>query len=45
MSTPPAASLGTVATSYPHIDTVAGLVPCAVSGMRTFDLGSPLAEW
>jgi hypothetical protein len=44
-STPPAGSLGTVATSYPHIETVAGFVPCAVSGMTTRALGSPAAEW
>ena len=34
-STPPSASVPTLTTSSPAIVTVAGLVPCAVSGVST----------
>ena len=45
MSTPPFSSLAIVMTSQPHMVTVAGLVPCAVSGTMTRLRGSPCAVW
>ena len=46
MSTPPSAFEATFTTSSPAIVTVAGFVPCAVSGVRTFVRPwSPRSAW
>ena len=42
-STSPCSLLGIVTVSQPHIVTLAGFVPCAVSGMMTFLRASPRA--
>jgi hypothetical protein len=45
-STPPSSFVPTLTTSRPAIVTVAGFVPCAVSGVRTFVRAvSPRSEW
>ena len=46
MSTPPSAFEATLTTWRPAIVTVAGFVPCAVSGVRTFVRPwSPRSAW
>ena len=44
-STPPSGAVPTFTTSIPAIVTVAGFVPWAVSGVRTFVRVSPRASW
>ncbi len=44
-STPPSSLVATFTTSKPAIVTVAGFVPCAVSGVRTFVRFSPRSSW
>jgi len=45
MSTPPVSLVATFTTSYPAIETEAGLVPWAVSGVRTLRGFLPLSLW